>query len=525
MIGRELGDVFPSASLRSGTSIAYEDNSNASISRINALDCEGYRREPEMTNSSARKDGQRTFLTQSLNLAVQGIGMIVLARMLAPQDFGLIAMSAVFFSLAQNLRDFGLATSTMQAESITKSQLSNMFWVSSAAGLASALLYVALLPVMLIMFRTEQLVLIVPVLSIGIFLGGVLSQLRVSLARDHKISALNLSSVIANVGAVSFAILLAGFGCGYWALVALQLTYVSLLLAMSWAFSRFKIMKPSSGSGTRRILHHSFHLGIAQLLDWGSSNVTPAVIGSIGGAAALGFFDRAAQLSTNALSSFLPPFTQVVIPHIRRAAAIGKPIRDLLINVQSVSALSMLWLIGAGIIASPSLIQFLLGAAWNDMAIVLQATLVASGFMALGWPTYWSFLLDQASREQMRYALFTRVVTVAMVFIGAVLHGPLGVVVAFALGKSVTWLVGLAWVKLRLQLDLTGVAIRSVYFACVTAVSLLLVGASHSAFDNLGTIVSLSAFTALYFCIHSASRFGRVAIRETVNVWRRGFSR
>src|ERR1700758_5633971 len=72
------------------------------------------------------------------NGALQIVAAVILARLLAPEDFGLIAIVTVLTSFAPLLIDFGLGDATAQRSKITQSQVSSLFWLSSAMGLTIA---------------------------------------------------------------------------------------------------------------------------------------------------------------------------------------------------------------------------------------------------------------------------------------------------------------------------------------------------------------------------------------------------
>ena len=84
----------------------------------------------------ALRGGIVSVATQYGNGVLQIIAAIVLARLLAPEDFGLVAIVTVLTSFASGLIDFGLGDATAQRSKITRSQISSLFWLSSGIGLA-----------------------------------------------------------------------------------------------------------------------------------------------------------------------------------------------------------------------------------------------------------------------------------------------------------------------------------------------------------------------------------------------------
>src|SRR5262245_24976524 len=91
------------------------------------------------------------------NGALQIIATVVLARLLVPEDFGLVAIITVLTSFAPLLIDFGLGDATTQRKRITPSQVSSLFWLSSGIGLAIAAVLVACSPLIGWLYRELRL--------------------------------------------------------------------------------------------------------------------------------------------------------------------------------------------------------------------------------------------------------------------------------------------------------------------------------------------------------------------------------
>src|SRR5215467_5282631 len=94
----------------------------------------------------ALRGGAVSVATQYGNGVLQIAAAVILARLLTPEDFGLVAIVTVLTSFAPLLIDFGLLDATAQRRSITPAQVSGLFWVSSAIGLAVALVVAACSP-------------------------------------------------------------------------------------------------------------------------------------------------------------------------------------------------------------------------------------------------------------------------------------------------------------------------------------------------------------------------------------------
>ena len=109
---------------------------------------------------------------QGLSLLLGIVRVMVLVRLLSPEDFGLVAMVAVVVGFASMLKDAGFSVATIQREALDESDVSTLFWTNCAAGLVLALLVCAASPLVASLYGEPRLKFISVVLSIGLLFGG-----------------------------------------------------------------------------------------------------------------------------------------------------------------------------------------------------------------------------------------------------------------------------------------------------------------------------------------------------------------
>ncbi len=134
-------------------------------------------RESKDLGRLALRGGIVSVVIQYGNGALQIVAAIILARLLAPEDFGLVAIVTVLTSFAPLLIDFGLLDATAQRSRITPAQVSGLFWVSSGIGLVVAVVVAACSPLIALLFGEPRLQPIALCIAITFVLSG-LSNLR-----------------------------------------------------------------------------------------------------------------------------------------------------------------------------------------------------------------------------------------------------------------------------------------------------------------------------------------------------------
>jgi len=167
----------------------------------------------------ALRGGAVSVAMQYGNGVLQLVAAIVLARLLAPEDFGLVAIVTVLTSFAPLLIDFGLGDATAQRSKITRSQVSSLFWLSTGIGLAIAVLVAACSPLIGWIYREPRLEDIALCTAIMFVLVGVSNQHLALLRRTMQFTRIAKIQILSTLIGVAIAIAMAICGYGYWAIV------------------------------------------------------------------------------------------------------------------------------------------------------------------------------------------------------------------------------------------------------------------------------------------------------------------
>jgi O-antigen/teichoic acid export membrane protein len=153
------------------------------------------------------------------NGALQIAGAIILARLLTPEDFGLVAIVAVLTSFAPGLIDFGLGDAVAQRRTISQPQVSGLFWLSTAIGLAIAVVVAACSPLIATIYREPRLEPIALWTAITFVLLGASNLHLALLRRTLRFGTIARIQVAGTLVGTVIAIVVAVCGYGYWALV------------------------------------------------------------------------------------------------------------------------------------------------------------------------------------------------------------------------------------------------------------------------------------------------------------------
>jgi PST family polysaccharide transporter len=192
--------------------------------------------------------------------ALQIAAAVVLARLLAPEDFGLVAIVTVLTSFAPLLIDFGLGDATTQRSKITRSQVSSLFWLSSGIGLAIALVVAACSPLIAWIYREPRLEPIALYTAITFVLWGVSNQHLALLRRTMQFGTIAKIQFLGTLAGIAVAILIAFFGHGYWALVLRPIVNTLCVAIGAWLACRWRPGFPIFDDEVKSMVRFGLHV-------------------------------------------------------------------------------------------------------------------------------------------------------------------------------------------------------------------------------------------------------------------------
>jgi PST family polysaccharide transporter len=387
---------------------------------------------------------QRTISSGAITLAAQGVkfaltlgSTMVLARLLTPRDFGLFAMVTSVTGFLRIFKDLGLSTATIQRETITQAQVSNLFWINVAVSTVLGLVVAGLAPVVAWFYREPLLVGVTLALSITFLLSGSTVQHMALLYRQMRFKAVALIEVGSMTVGVVGGIIAAWCKLGIWSLVISSLAMEASGLLFTWSVSRWRPQLPALHSGTRSMVRFGANLTVASSINVLSRNIDMLLLGRFYGAASVGIYSRAMALLMRPLDQLLNPVTTVIEPILARLQ--GEPERYRRTFLQIFDSLALVGFMAIGLLLALSrpVTLVLLGLQWE------KASVIFAGFtgMALYAPlaSALGFLLISQGRG--RDLLVISVVSNFMVIAGIICglpFGPAGV----AIGWSVACMFG-----------------------------------------------------------------------------------
>ena len=224
---------------------------------------EGYfeeHRESGDLGRQALRGGIVSVAMQYGNGLLQILAAVVLARLLTPADFGLVAIITVLTSFAPLLIDFGLGDATTQRKKITPGQVSSLFWLSSGVGLAVAVVLAGASPLIATIYREPQLEPIALCTSVTFVLWGISNQHLALLRRTMRFGRIARIQLLGSLVGIVVAIVMAIAGCGYWALVARPIANAGCVAIGAWLGCHWRPGRPLFDDETKAMIRFGLHV-------------------------------------------------------------------------------------------------------------------------------------------------------------------------------------------------------------------------------------------------------------------------
>jgi PST family polysaccharide transporter len=371
-----------------------------------------------------------TVLSGGLGLTVQVLSTIVLARMLSPRDFGVVALVSTFSLLLMNFGQNGFTEAILQRPEIDHYLISNLFWINLSIGTALAGIFVTCGPLLEHFFDDPSVPKVVAGMSLSIFFSSLAVEHSALLRRAMRFTTISANDLVSRVVSVTLAIILAWRGRGHWALVAGVVGQSFIQAVGGWILCRWIPARPRIIPGTGEMFRFAIRVYMRFSINYFSRNVDNLLVGWRFGAVSLGFYKKAYDLFALSAGQLSAPLTNVAVASLSRFKPGSDPYRRHLISGVATMAMIGMGLSGAVTLIGTDLIAFLLGPRWEITGTIFTYFGPGIGAMTLYYIHGWIHLSIGRPDRWLRWGVLEAVVT-SLCFLVALPWGPKGIAVAW----------------------------------------------------------------------------------------------
>jgi len=367
-----------------------------------------------------------------LGLSVQVVGTVVLARLLTPADFGVVAMVTTFSLLVTSFGLNGFTEAVIQFEEIDHYTASNLFWLNSGAGLILAIAFAAAGSLLARFFGNPLVAQVAKGVSVGIFIGALSVVHLALLKRAMRFAATSANDVVGRIVYTVVPILLALRGLGYWALVAGIVAQSFGMTMGSWWLCRWVPSLPRRTGRTGAMVRFAAKVYAQFSVGYSTLNIDNLLVGWRFNAVALGFYKKAFDLFALTASQLTAPLNNVALAALSRLNQDHVRFRRYLANSLAMIAFAGMAMSGDLTLVGKDVVRLVLGPKWSEAGRIFELFGPGIGVMLLSWPVGWIHLSIGKPGRWLRWNLFQLAVT-ASLFLLALRWGPKGVAAAWSI--------------------------------------------------------------------------------------------
>lgn len=245
---------------------------------------------------------------------VQFIVSIVLARMLAPDVYGVVALITIFITILQVFIDNGLGNALIQKKDADELDFSTVFYTNVVFCVVLYLLLFFCAPLLADFYNNEELIPLIRVLGVTILVSGLKNVQQAYVSRKLMFRKFFFATLAGTLGAAFVGIVLAYKGAGAWALVAQQLFNVVVDTIVLWAIVKWRPTKQFSFSRLKVLFGFGWKLLMSAMIETVYSNVRQLIIGKMYSEESLAFYNRGKQFPSLIMGNINTSIDSVLFP-------------------------------------------------------------------------------------------------------------------------------------------------------------------------------------------------------------------
>jgi PST family polysaccharide transporter len=453
---------------------------------------------------------------------------IVLARLLVPSDFGLVAMISVFTGFVTVFGELGLGAALVQRNELDDEQLSSVFWINVITGSTLCAVVAGAAPVLARFYEEPRLLRLTLALSFNFLLAPLNMVHNAILAREMRFSAVAAVETTSVIVSAALVVVLALRGWGVWSLVAQSLCSTLVSTCVLWSLSRWRPRRIFKWSAVRDLIRFSAHLLGFSTINYWARKSDDLLIGKVMGAAPLGIYDRAYSTMMLPINEVSAVLGRVMFPALSKMQNDKERVKAYYLRALSMIALVTFPIMLVLCVLADPIILVLYGPRWAPVASVLKILCVVGTFQSIGTTVGWIYQSQGRTDVMFRWGA----VASALIIMSLVVGVWMGTLEWVAICYAIMTVGVLSYPQFAIPGRLIGMRVREVIGAiygvlsCAGAAAALVWALDRYALATLPAgprlVVLLPVAAASYLALLRGFKVDAfVALSEFIAGWRR----
>lgn len=377
------------------------------------------------------RGGAVTMISQAISIGIQLTSTVILARLLSPDDYGVMAMVMAVTGFAGLFRDLGLSSAAIQKKDLTDGQQSNLFWLNIAMGALITVLVAAGSPLVAWFYDKPELTRVTLVLSASFLIGSFGTQHGARLVREMQFARQAAANICGAIVGLVVSISFAFHGFSYWSLVWGGVVGSLITTLLLFVLSPFCPGMPQKGSGVRDMLKFGANVTAFDFVNYFHRNLDNILIGKFWGPGSLGLYSRAYQLLMLPLTAIRGPINAVAFPSLSRLQEQPEAYRSYYRKVTGIVAFLSMPLSALLFATSRPMIELVLGSSWLGVVPIFSWLAISGFIQPVASLRGMVMLSHQHGKAYLTWGIFNAI-AVSLGFLSGIAWGPVGIAISYA---------------------------------------------------------------------------------------------
>ncbi|MBQ0080287.1 MAG: lipopolysaccharide biosynthesis protein [Alistipes sp.] len=448
-------------------------------------------------------------LEKILSIVVQLLVGIIVARMLLPEDYGLMAILTFFTSLGIVFSDSGFSQALLRKASVTAEEIKSVFIFNISASAAIYVLCLCIAPLLARFYVKDVILQIAPVLFLVIPINALSAVQNVILSREFRFALVSKVNFVSNLLSGIISAVMALMGMGVWSLVAQRLVQSALRTLFLWFYAFRRLEGRFQKDNLRKLSSFSIPLMLTDLLSSFFSNIAQLFIGKLYSPHSLGFFNQAQKIKDLPLTASMQSLQSVTFPALAQVQNNEEKFSLSICKVLSVTAYVMFPLMAGMALVAKDMFFVLLGEKWTPSVEYFQILATFSMAYPIAMISYNVMKIKMEGPALLRLEIVKKCIFAIMLCF-TIPHSVKAVAWAVALMMLIEMVINLFFVCKKSSVRFSNLFYALVHPLWLTAVMALVLLFTSSFFCTLSPLLRLMLEILLgavcYFSISILSR-------------------
>jgi PST family polysaccharide transporter len=408
----------------------YNSHDNLSSNKSNYFDTDHLRNN---LKTRALKGATASIFGKVLSFLIQTISTIILARLLSPNDFGLVTMVVIVSLFLSNISSNAFIEAIVQSRDINQHQISALFTINVMISVVLSVVLIVFSSVIVSFYKEPRLKYIIFVFAVINIITGLSVQHIALLRRNMQFYEISITEITATLFSAIISIMLALLGWGYWALVAKWMVISIVTTVGVWMYCGWRPGIPDMRAGIRPLVNYGIFTCGVSTISYFKKNIDNVIIGKYFGSQMLGFYDRSFHLASLLPNQVIFPLYSVAVSTFSRLSDDKEKYKKYFLDVLSIIAFIGMPMSAILTINSRDIIYVLLGPQWIQAADIFFALGLSIGIIMIYLTHGWLHLSLGMPKRWFQWSIFETILITSFIVI-SIPYGTVGV--AFALSLS-----------------------------------------------------------------------------------------